>query len=577
MTGKHRILFEVDDDIPLSVAITQAFQHILSGFSALVVLPTMIANTISVPPGQLEYVIFAGILVTAITTFIQSVRVGRVGAGYILFTGAASSFIACSISAAQVGGFALVATMAIVAAPMEFLFAHFLGYFRKIITPVVGGVIIMIVSVTLIPLALEFWVGNPLSGDYQSRENLLLGLLTFTIITLINILARARWRVLAPAFGILAGYGAALFFGLVDISHIRELPFIGLPPLAWPGLTFEFSPQYIAIFFTFVIVTLVASMETVGDVMAIQRISKRDYKKIDYQSVQGGLYSDAVGNIMAGLAGTMPNSTFSGNVAIVEMTGVAAKRVGVFTAGILALIAFFPWLTALIMSIPQPVLGGSLFVMFSFLFVTGLKLATQAGLDARASFIVGVSFWIGFSTHNNLFFPDLIPSALEPFLTNGVAVGGLTAFLLSALFSFLGGKKASFFVHLHLSELNQIQKTIRETGIAFNLSEKALFQLQLLCEEVFLHFLHHNPGEDEKGNRIRYTISLDEQGMLVEVQNRSEVEYIDLATLPSDVGRASREELETLGLGLIMKVGEEVVHHRISGMNYISFRLSPDA
>jgi xanthine/uracil permease len=132
--------------------------------------------------------------------------------------------------------------------------------------------------------------------------------------------------------------------------------------------------------------------------------------------------------ILAGLAGTIPNTTYSGNIAIVELTGVASRQVGIFGAGILVLLAFFPWLNALVMAIPEPVLGASMFIFFALLFVTGLKLVFQSGINSRSAFITGISFWIGFAAENRLFFPDFIPAGTEAFLHNGMAVGGVTAF-----------------------------------------------------------------------------------------------------------------------------------------------------
>ena len=104
-----------------------------------------------------------------------AVRIGKIGSGYILFTGTSATFLSCSLVAADIGGFALVATMSVLAAPLEFLIAYFLGKLRKVVTPLAGGVVIMLVAITLIPLSLEMWVGQPGTENYHSPENLLVG------------------------------------------------------------------------------------------------------------------------------------------------------------------------------------------------------------------------------------------------------------------------------------------------------------------------------------------------------------------------------------------------------------------
>lgn len=568
-----KILYTADEDPPILMTLSQAFQHILALFSSLVVLPTILATAIGLSSEELQYIIFVTILITAVTTFIQAYGLGPVGSGYTLFMGPASIFLACALSAAHVGGYALVITMSIVAAPIEVLFSYFLGHLRRVVTPVVGGVVIMIVSITLIPLALEFWVGRPGTPSYQQPENLFLGLITFLIILGISIFGRPSWRLFGPVIGIMVGYTTASFMGLLDLSPLQEVSFIGVPSFHWPGFYFDFSAEFFSVLAAFVMVTVVSSIETVGDVMATQRVSERDFRKVDYRRVQGALYSDALGNVLAGLAGTLPNTSFSGNISIIEITGVASRKIGMFGAMIIGVLAFFPWLSAMIVAIPEPVLGASLFIFFTMLFVTGVKIATHDGLNSRSAFILGLSFWTGFAVEFNLFFPALIPQGTEAFFTNGIAVGGMMAFILSAIFVLFPGKKERFVVNAHLEELTRLQDFINETVTGFSLTTKTRFEMQLLCEEVFVYLVDSLEEEGGKEQKIHFTIIADEEGLLVEVVDRSEVSDLDLAHLPEDLEEASKEELGRLGLALLGKIAYEVVHVRISGVNYISFRL----
>lgn len=570
---ESRIRYAVNENPPLLIVVSQALQHIFALFSALVVLPTIVGNSIGLPQEELEYVIFASITVTAITTFIQVYRFGKIGSGYILFTGTAAAFVASSIQAAQLDGFAMIATMSILAAPVKIFIAYFLGYLRKIVTPIVGGVVIMIVSITLIPIALEFWVGEPGTEAYQQPENLLLGAVTFIIIAAITIFGRPAWRLMAPVIGIGTGYILASFMGMVDWSTIFQAPLMGTPQFHWPGLSFKFSAEFWSILVAFIVVNAVSSVETVGDTMALQRVSERNFKKVDYERVQGALYSDTAGNVIAGLFGTLPNTCYSGNISIVEITGVASRRVGLVASGILFLLAFLPLLTTLIMSIPAAVLGASLFIFFSMLFVTGLKLATHSGLDRRSAFLIGISFWAGFTAEYDLFFSQLIPAWGEAFLNNGIAVGGGMAFLLSLLYSLFPGKKTALRLKPEMKALRQLQDFLAEASTAFSLTDKTSFQLQLLCEETFVYLVSAAGEAGDKTKELRFTLTADEQGLLVEVQDRSEVEDIDMVTLPEDPGTASQAELDRLGLALLGKIASDVTHIRISGTNYISFRL----
>ncbi len=573
MSNQVKIQYAVDEKMPVSLAILQALQHVIALFSSVVVVPVIVANATDVPREQLEYIIFATIIVTAVSTLIQAVRIGKIGSGYILFTGTSATFLSCSLVAADIGGFALVATMSVLAAPLEFLIAYFLGKLRKVVTPLAGGVVIMLVAITLIPLSLEMWVGQPGTENYHSPENLLVGLVTFLIIAGFYVFGRPAWRLWGPAVGILGGYISAYFMGMVDLSALKGTSFIGFPPLKWPGFYIDFSPEILPLLVAFAVVTVVGAIETVGDAMVIQRVSRRDFKKVDYDSVQGALYSDGVGNILAGLAGTIPNTTYSGNIAIVELTGVASRQVGIFGAGILVLLAFFPWLNALVMAIPEPVLGASMFIFFALLFVTGLKLVFQSGINSRSAFITGISFWIGFAAENRLFFPDFIPAGTEAFLHNGMAVGGVTAFLLTLLFELFVGKKTTLVLAPNLQELSKLKDFTADLGSVFNLSDKMIFRLQLLCEEIFVFLVGSEPPENSQQKTIRFNFTAGEEGLLVEVKDRSETEDLDAVVFPENLAVASEFELAKLGLALLGKMAQEVAHIRISGVNYISFRL----
>lgn len=566
------LLYAVDEKPPVMITIFQALQHVLTIYSSIVVVPIIIANAVHVPAQEIEYIVFASMIVTSISTLIQSVRVGKIGSGYTLFMGTSGAFLACSLSAAELGGFALVATMSMLAAPIEFLFSYFLGRLRKIITSAVGGVVIMLVPVTLVPIAISLWVGQPGSPAYGSIENLLIGLVTFIIILGASIYGNKTIRLWGPIIGIILGYILAAFLGRVDLSSVREAAFFGLPRGSWPGVQFELKREYLPLLLSFIIVTIVGSVETVGDAMAIQRVSLRNFKKIDYESVQGSLYSDGIGNFMAGLAGTVPNTTFSGNIAMVELTGVASRQVGMFGAAIIAFLAFFPKLSMLIINIPQPVLGASMLIFQAMLFVTGIQIATLSGVNYQSVLIIGLSFWSGFVAQNNLFFPNLIPPALAPLLNNGIATGGTVAFLLSFLFQLMPKHRLNLKLKSETGALEELNEFISEMEKSFKLTHKLVLNLQLLCEEVFIYLCNIQQKEG-LSNHTLFTFIQQEDGIAVEVQDRSTADEIDRIEAAKDMTLATQEELDQLGLVLLSKMGQEVSHIRISGINYISFKL----
>ena len=181
----------------------------------------------------------------------------------------------------------------------------------------------------------------------------------------------------------------------------------------------------------FLFVTLVGAVETIGDSVAIQRVSWRRPRAVDFRAVQGAVAADGLGNLLSGLLGTVPNTTYSTSIAVTELTGVAARRVGVVVGAAFVAIAFVPKFLAVVLAIPNPVAGGFLIVLLSLLFVIGMKLVVQDGIDYRKGLVVGVSFWIGVGFQNDAIFPELVAGFAGGLLQNGMTAGGLTAMVMT--------------------------------------------------------------------------------------------------------------------------------------------------
>ena len=136
-------------------------------------------------------------------------------------------------------------------------------------------------------------------------------------------------------------------------------------------------------------------MDTLGDAIAIQRASWRTPRAIDFRSIQGAINADGLGNLLSGLGGTVPNTTYGASIAVAELTGVAARSVGICVGILFVAMAFLPKLVAVVVAMPGPVAGAYLAVIVALLFVFGVKILTNDGLDYRKSLIVGFAFWVG--------------------------------------------------------------------------------------------------------------------------------------------------------------------------------------
>lgn len=566
------LLYAVDENPPHWLAAVLSLQHVLLMFNGIIIVPAIIATAFDVSPEQIAYITFASIIVTSITTWIQAVRVGRVGAGYVLFMGTSGTFFACTLDAIEVGGLALVATLCLLSAPVEFLFSYFLRHIRKIVTPAVGGVVIMLVTVMVAPIGLDMWTGSKGNPGFGSMENLAVGLFTFLPILGIAVFGGSKIRLWAPIIGTVVGYVVGSIFGLVNFSHFATAAWIGLPVAEWPGIQFHLTAEAIPILITFAFATLVGTIESVGDAMAVQRISERNFKKVDYDRVQGCLYADGVGNCLAGLFGTIPNTTYSGNIAILELTGVASRRIGIYGAVILAVLAFCPKIGALMMSIPGPVLGASLVFLMGMLFATGVQLTMSAGMNYQTGVVVGVSFCVGLMMQTGQFFPDLFPKTFEPVMTNGLVMGGLTAVLLSAAFQMVPKRRVSLRMKPDVDQVAILHHFIEEHVPTWSLSSSQVNALQLACEEVFMHMCR-SPVEEGSSHPVKIQFTSEEDHLHIEMEDQSRASEVDQVEELPDLETATESELDQLGLLLLNRVATDVTHIRISGYNCISFKI----
>ena len=211
----------------------------------------------------------------------------------------------------------------------------------------------MLIPVTVMPPIFDLLKDVPYGTPALAAP--LSALSAVLTITGIALKATGALRLWAPVIGVVAGSVVAGFFGIYDTNRIAEAPWIGFPEGRWPGLDLDFGPVFWTLLPAFVLVTLVGAIETVGDAVAIQRVSWRRPRAVDFRAVQGAVAADGMGNLLSGLAGTMPNTTYSTSVSVTELTGVGARGVGIAVGVVFIVLAFLPKALAVFLAIPGPV------------------------------------------------------------------------------------------------------------------------------------------------------------------------------------------------------------------------------
>ena len=313
------------------------------------------------------------------------------------------AFIAVSITAIAEGGPAMLATLIVCSAICQYALAARLSFFRRVLTPAVAGTVIMLIPVSVAPIIFDMLEQVPEgSSTYAAPVS---ALVTMVVIGAIALTMKGVLRLWAPVIGVIVGSVTSLFYGIYDVQEIASAAWFGIPSGGWPGLDLSFGPVFWSLLPAFIFVTLIGAIETIGDSVAIQRVSWRKPRAIDYRAVQGAVAADGTGNLLSGLIGTLPNTTYSSSISVTELTGVANRNIGIAIGVIFIVLAFFPKALAVILAIPGPVACAYVMILLAMLFVVGMRIVVGDGLDYRKSLVVGVSFWIGVGCQNGVIFP----------------------------------------------------------------------------------------------------------------------------------------------------------------------------
>ena len=323
--------------------------------------------------------------------------------------GPAAAYIGVSVSALIEGGPALLATLVIASSLVPIVIAMRLALFRRLLTPTIVGTVNMLVPATVLPVVFRRLSDAPAGA--ATLDAPLTALATILVVIAISLKGGAILRLWAPLIGVAAGTVVAGSLGLYDPTRVGRSSWVGLPEGGWPGVGLDLGPAFVELLPAFVFVALIGAIRTITSAVAIQRVSWRRPRAVDYRAVEGAVAADGIGKLLSGLAGIMPTQTIGVSVPTVELTGVAARRVGIAAGGILVAVAFLPKVLALILAIPSPVIVAYLTVVLAMTFVRGMTEVVQGGIDHRKAMIVGVAFWVGVGCQNGLIFPELLARA----------------------------------------------------------------------------------------------------------------------------------------------------------------------
>jgi len=567
-----KLLYEVDEKPPFWLSLAMGIQHIMLIYGEITLLPVIIGKKAGAPMEHIMFAAAAAGFAAGVVTLLQVLRAGPFGAGYVLFMGSSAAYLNGSLATLKAGGFPLLATLSILVVPLELIMGYFLRFLRHIITPAVGGVILLLVVMSLVPLSVFEWVGEPDHPMYASWQNFITGCVTLGVLLAASLFGGRKLRLWCPFIGMAAGLLVAWPLGLLPSRSLDPYPWFGWFRGEWPGLDLDLKVEHFSLFATLAVLTVINGVQAIGNSMAVQRVSHREPRQVDYRVVQGTMYGDALGNIISGLLGTVPNETYAENISILKTTGVAGRMVGVCGAFLLMALPFSPKIGIALVHLPSPVFGGFLMGMAAMMFPSGLELVFAHGINHRSGLLVGISLCIGMLAETGLFFPHLFPPSIAVFLANGVAAGGLTAIILSLLFRLTEKQVYATELEASLDNLSVLMDRIRQAGEYLDIPREQVLRLQLVCEEILVHIA----GRCDSGGRsgfmtLRITDIEDE--LTVEIFCGRHIPDLKMMQIPPDLMVADDRDLDHLGLAMFRHLFKDFRQASLSGVSYIWFTL----
>ncbi len=320
---KTDLIYGVEDRPPFKDAFFAALQHLLAIFVAIITPPLIIAGALKLDVEKTGFLVSMALFASGISTFIQCRRFGALGSGLLCIQGTSFSFIGPIIATGLVGGLPLIFGVCMAAAPIEMIVSRTFKYLRNIITPLVSGIVVLLIGLSLIKVGVVSCGGGYAAmenGTFATWENLTISGVVLLSVLFFNRCKSKYLRMSSIILGLCLGYGLAFALGKVDMSGLDTglLMSFNVPMPFKYGLDFNIS-SFIAIG----LVYLITAIEATGDITANSMISGLPIEGDQYvKRVSGGVLADGFNSFVSGMFNAFPNSIFAQNNGIIQLPAV---------------------------------------------------------------------------------------------------------------------------------------------------------------------------------------------------------------------------------------------------------------
>ena len=391
---------------PIGQAIPLGLQHVLAMFASNVTPSIIVAGAAGLAFGGAEqiYLIQMAMLFAGIATLFQTIGAGPIGSRLPIMQGTSFAFVGVLAGVAATQGLSVALSACIIAGLIHFALGSIIQNIRFMFPPLVTGLVILAIGLYLIPVAIKYSAGG--AAEFQMNAESFGSLMHWSValtVVVVSLICKFMTKGLisnaAVLIGLIAGYIVAIFMGMVSFGGVAKSAWFQIPEVMPYG--FEFS---LGAVIGVTLVSIVSAIETVGDTSATTKAGAgRDATD---EEISGATYADGLGTAVAGVFGGLPNTSFSQNVGIVGMTGIMSRHVVTIAGLIMVICGLIPKIGAVISSMPLPVLGGGVIVMFGMVAAAGMNMLSTVKMSRRNMIIISVSLAVGLGL-------NLVPSAVQ--------------------------------------------------------------------------------------------------------------------------------------------------------------------
>lgn len=435
--AKSTLLYPHDSSMPPAKALLAALQQLVAMFIGCITPAIIFCSVVEVDAETKRYLISMSLFTAGIGTFLQAARFGPIGSGLLSVNGTSFAYLDLLLRAGSEGGVALACGMVLAAVPLQFALAFFLPFLRRLFSELVAGIVVMLIGLTLIPVAGYYIATAGADGEIIWWQNALMAGSVLSVLILTQVLGKPMLRICGPVIAIAMGYLIAGLLGIISWPVVESTQWLVAPEPLREGLAFKWE-----LLLPFAIIYLVSSIEGIGDLSATASLSgMKTSGAAFWKRVRGGLFSDATATTFAALVSAFPTSTFSQNNGVIQLTGVGSRQVGFYIAGLLALAGLLPQTGYIFSAIPKPVLGGVTLLLFGLVAGAGIRMINKLHLGNKEVLVIAISMGAAFGIPSQDALVESLPPLLQGVFSSSVATGGIVAVIMNLVY--LRGESAS--------------------------------------------------------------------------------------------------------------------------------------